>query len=888
MRTLYYRLLRLLALSVQPLFVFDGPHKPSFKRGKNIASGAACLPDFLTKELLKRFGFSYHTAPGEAEAECALLQREGIVDAVLSEDVDTLMFGCGMSLRSWTAEGTRGNKSPTHVNVYNAKTTKATAGLDAEGMILVALMSGGDYVPAGIPGCGPKIACEAAKAGFGGELCKIARCDGDGLCRWRERLQRELQTNESKFFRQKHKALRIPDNFPDATVLGYYVRPAVSSAEKLAKLRRDIVWNAPIDVPGLRLFVADAFNWPYLIGAKKFIRGLAPALLAHQLIRNDMTETEQSLESRESSEAQLVKAICGRRSHWNTDGTPELRIAYIPNAIVKIDLDLEEDEDIETYGREVSEDEQQQASGGEEAESRSRSPIKKRAPSAYDPTEIEKIWMLETYVKLGVPLLVETWEEDMRDPRKFAARKARERRVLARTKATVNAAVKAGPMEQFVKISKPGVSKPVFDKPDGLSAKQQDIYAPPVFLAPATATIPPSPRKSASPKKPHPSPSKSKNQAPKTLRRSKPSPIQYPSSTQTSLPPPKSIIDVNPWTLSKRPSDTLRYKSPTRYSALGIYPLDDPEHDSSSPHHNPKHHNPNSNLTTKAFASPPTTPTPRRKRPATQPTTPSPPPSPNPTLEPHTPHNHHPTGLATPTTHTRTRTRTRDASKPSPRKKRSPLEMANELFVAGALKTPDFVHKTKTDDIVTLDPEGETEGGVEEQPLTAKKVNRKLHFSEGGEAGVESSLQGSDSLADEGFPSPSALFEGTTYSRSPLQVPSKPKNCATCDRRKAEVGAESRQDTGNESRNTTKDQNQPPSSPSPLNPPPPPNPPAKQTKSVALRESLEGAWRVLEGWEVDESVGAKGRERGRGTARGRGRGRKGVFAGVEVLDLTGG
>lgn len=28
LRTLYYRLLRLLALNIQPLFVFDGPHKP--------------------------------------------------------------------------------------------------------------------------------------------------------------------------------------------------------------------------------------------------------------------------------------------------------------------------------------------------------------------------------------------------------------------------------------------------------------------------------------------------------------------------------------------------------------------------------------------------------------------------------------------------------------------------------------------------------------------------------------------------------------------------------------------------------------------------------------------------------------------------------------------
>jgi len=33
-------------------------------------------------------------------------------------------------------------------------------GLDRDGMVLIAMMSGGDYLPAGVPGCGPKIAAE--------------------------------------------------------------------------------------------------------------------------------------------------------------------------------------------------------------------------------------------------------------------------------------------------------------------------------------------------------------------------------------------------------------------------------------------------------------------------------------------------------------------------------------------------------------------------------------------------------------------------------------------------------------------------------------------------------------------------------------------------------
>ena len=159
LRTLFYRLLRLHRLSVQPLFVFDGPHKPPFKRNKrtNITGGSAL--NCVATELFGLFGYPYIYAPGEAEAECAVLQQKGIVDAVLSEDVDTLMFGCTFHLRNWTSEGTRGNKAPTHVDVHRAEQIKkGTSGLDREGMVLVALMSGGDYLPVGIPNCGPKMA----------------------------------------------------------------------------------------------------------------------------------------------------------------------------------------------------------------------------------------------------------------------------------------------------------------------------------------------------------------------------------------------------------------------------------------------------------------------------------------------------------------------------------------------------------------------------------------------------------------------------------------------------------------------------------------------------------------------------------------------------------
>ena len=450
LRTFYYRLLRLLSWSIQPLFVFDGAHKPPFKRGKKTSSDVVSLPNMMAKEMLKLFGFPYHTAPGEAEAECAILQQEGIVDAVLSEDVDTLMFGCTISLRNWSSEGTRGNKSPTHINVYYAQATKGgRAKLDREDMILIALMSGGDYIPAGIPGCGIKTACEAARAGFGKDLCRIPRKDTIGLNQWRERLDYELRTNESGHFRQKHRNMQIPSKFPDPAVLGYYTNPVVSSSEKISDLRNSITWDNGVDIQALRLFVADAFEWHYLDGANKFIRGLAPALFNHYLLnrRDPRDTTGDELDTQAEQEKYYVKAICGRRLHFTTDGIPELRIAYLPSSIVNLDLSQEESSSYAGING-VESDSEPHADDVEPQQS----PSRKRNPSTYDPTQIEKVWIPETFVKIGVPLLVETWEEDMRDPRRFATRKAREREALAG-----GTKKKSTTINSYAKVSKPSV-----------------------------------------------------------------------------------------------------------------------------------------------------------------------------------------------------------------------------------------------------------------------------------------------------------------------------------------------------------------------------------------------------------------------------------------------
>ena len=676
LRTLYYRLLRLLALNIQPLFVFDGPQKPPFKRNVKTSQHAPLLPNYMTKQFLKLFGFPFHTAPGEAEAECALLQRKGLVDAVLSEDVDTLMFGCRLSLRNWTSEGTRGNKSPTHVNVYEAEATKeGVSGLDRNGMILIALMSGGDYIPAGIPGCGIKIACEAARAGFGADLCKLSGNDKVGLEQWRERLAHELKTNESRFFRCKHKALSIPENFPDTAILSYYTHPMVSSSEGFSQLSASIKWDSPIEVVGLRLFVTEAFEWQNLAGAKKFIRGLAPALLVRNLrLRGESETAHDDLDRKEAEEVEIITNICGRRNHFMTDEIPEYRVTYTPADVVGLDLEKDRvDDDLITAGY----DSENPCLGAV-----NQSPMKR---STYDPTEPEKIWLLETWVKVGVPLMAENWEENMRNPKKRAITKARQKSPVKGKKQQALG---------FVKVGKPGTSH----------TKATDIaQLPPVFLAPCVAEV----RGDQLVEKPVKDPTAIKLPSkPRTPNRKggKPSPRGR-SSLNMLEPLSPTNIKINPWTLAKRPSDTYRIVSPsrTRYSALGLYKSPEPD-----PHGGIY----TQNETAKALASPPTSPVPYTPKKHPRPFTPSVSEAEDDNKVEHT-SSSEPCLVADAC----------DLYTSSPRKKRTPTKATSNKIQTQGLQTPKSF-KLKVERLGVS-----TEDATDMEPLTSQKVNRKLDFS---------------------------------------------------------------------------------------------------------------------------------------------------------------
>jgi Holliday junction resolvase YEN1 len=60
LRTLFFRLARLLRLCVAVLFVFDGSGRPSLKRGKQVIKQEHWLATPF-REMIEAFGFDCHT-----------------------------------------------------------------------------------------------------------------------------------------------------------------------------------------------------------------------------------------------------------------------------------------------------------------------------------------------------------------------------------------------------------------------------------------------------------------------------------------------------------------------------------------------------------------------------------------------------------------------------------------------------------------------------------------------------------------------------------------------------------------------------------------------------------------------------------------------------------
>jgi Holliday junction resolvase YEN1 len=281
---MFYRICRLLTLNIHLIFVFDGPGRP-WKRGKKGGGLINYEEQRLLKEMLQCFGIPYHEAPGEAEAECARLQILDMVDAVWSQDSDCLMFGCTLWLHDHRVAKEKGTtdrskentkKEGKYASVVQAHDLRERYGLDREGLVLFAMLVGGDYDVKGLPQCGPSLAMQAVKQGLGRRLCACQDQKDCGI--WTMELAVFLKSSA------RGRDIKIPPGFPDFTILQKYYEPKVTSdADLLNKSQLKLDHVRPIQELKLLTLTSERFN----IWGRLYMNWVGPVLLTRSLSARD-------------------------------------------------------------------------------------------------------------------------------------------------------------------------------------------------------------------------------------------------------------------------------------------------------------------------------------------------------------------------------------------------------------------------------------------------------------------------------------------------------------------------------------------------------------------------------------------------------------------------
>ncbi|KAI7792003.1 putative flap endonuclease GEN-like protein 1, partial [Triplophysa rosa] len=100
-------------------------------------------------EMLDCLGVPWVTAAGEAEAMCAFLDWQGVVDGCITNDGDAFLYGARTVYRNFNM-----NTKDPQVDCYQMSRVKAELGLCRETLVGLAIFLGCDYIPKGVAGVG--------------------------------------------------------------------------------------------------------------------------------------------------------------------------------------------------------------------------------------------------------------------------------------------------------------------------------------------------------------------------------------------------------------------------------------------------------------------------------------------------------------------------------------------------------------------------------------------------------------------------------------------------------------------------------------------------------------------------------------------------------------
>ncbi|KIK32990.1 hypothetical protein CY34DRAFT_100436, partial [Suillus luteus UH-Slu-Lm8-n1] len=263
LQTLFFRLWTLLKLPLHAVFIFDGlQHLPD--KGRNIRSSHHWLTrDFQC--MLESFGFPWTEAPSEAEAELAAMNVHGIIDAVITEDSDILIFGAPCIIQT-----VKNDKDYLNVQVFTEDGLEHGCSLTRGDRLLIALLVGGDY-DRGVPGCGIEIAHKVALHSKIGSMMLDAFLSmtpdefSERAKELIEDLHTLLSTDPYNFLEHRYKAVAdsIPHGFPQHAVVSKYVRALTSfsaAGNATVALPSDVSFYQP-DLASLTDFCRQHLGW---------------------------------------------------------------------------------------------------------------------------------------------------------------------------------------------------------------------------------------------------------------------------------------------------------------------------------------------------------------------------------------------------------------------------------------------------------------------------------------------------------------------------------------------------------------------------------------------------------------------------------------------------
>uniref|UniRef100_A0A8C6UKH6 Flap endonuclease GEN homolog 1 n=1 Tax=Neogobius melanostomus TaxID=47308 RepID=A0A8C6UKH6_9GOBI len=171
LRNLFFRVSALTLMGVKLVFVMEGEApelkaETMSKRNQGRFGGgqkAAAAPKSTTDtkrgrfkavlrecaEMLDYMGVPWVTAAGEAEAMCAYLDSQGLVDGCITNDGDAFLYGARTVYRNFNM-----NTKDPQVDCYQTCDVQRELQLSRENLVGLAIFLGCDYIPKGIQGVG--------------------------------------------------------------------------------------------------------------------------------------------------------------------------------------------------------------------------------------------------------------------------------------------------------------------------------------------------------------------------------------------------------------------------------------------------------------------------------------------------------------------------------------------------------------------------------------------------------------------------------------------------------------------------------------------------------------------------------------------------------------